>query len=147
LSDLNGTAENGLGRILIPFQIAGIQQIAHIDPAIVTNPTAKSGPRTGLGDTQLYNFTLGSFDVGLPHKVTFGFGPLLVIPTRTDSNFGTGKLQAGASGVILAPQSWGLLSVLVVSTRYRDQPPRRPLSSHRFIITWCTAMTFARPPS
>jgi hypothetical protein len=27
LSDVNGGAENGIGRILIPLQIAGIQQI------------------------------------------------------------------------------------------------------------------------
>jgi hypothetical protein len=31
-----------------------------------TNPTATGGPHTGLGDTQIYNFTLGKFDVGLP---------------------------------------------------------------------------------
>jgi hypothetical protein len=122
LSDVNGGAENGIGRILIPFQIGGVQQIMHIDPSVVTNPTARSGPRTGLGDTQLYNFTLGSFDLGLPQKVTLGFGPLLAIPTRTNGNFGTDKLQAGAGGVILAPQGWGLLSVLATYQRTVSGP-------------------------
>jgi hypothetical protein len=112
LNNLNGDAENGEARVLIPFKIAGIQQIVHIDPPIVTNPTATGGPRTGLGDTQIYNFTLGKFDLGLPQKVTFGLGPLVAIPTSTSSNFGTNKLQAGAAGIILAPQSWGLLGVL-----------------------------------
>jgi hypothetical protein len=112
LNSLNGDAENGEARVLIPFKIAGIQQIVHIDPPIVTNPTAAGGPRTGLGDTQIYNFTLGKFDVGLPQKVTFGLGPLVAIPTSTNTNFGTNKLQAGAAGIILAPQSWGLLGVL-----------------------------------
>jgi hypothetical protein len=112
VSEVNGGAESGVGRVLLPFTIAGIQQIFHIDPPVVTNPTASSGPRTGLGDTQLYNLTLGKFDFGLPQKVTLGFGPLVAIPTRTDSNFGTNKLQAGAAGVILAPQSWGLLGLL-----------------------------------
>jgi hypothetical protein len=112
LNHLNGDAENGEARVLIPFQIAGVQQIMHIVPPVVTNPTTTSGPRTGLGDTQLYNFTLGKFDLGLPQKVTFGLGPLVAIPTSTSANFGTNKLQAGGSGIILAPQSWGLLGVL-----------------------------------
>src|SRR5580698_5697781 len=81
LNNSNGDAENGEARVLVPFKIAGIQQIVHIDPPIVTNPTATGGPRTGLGDTQIYNFTLGKIDVGLPQKVTLGLGPLVAIPT------------------------------------------------------------------
>ena len=112
-SELSGGAENGVVRSIIPFKINGIQQIMHINPPIVTNPTAMSGPRTGLGDTQIYNYTLEKFDLGLPQKVTFGFGPLLAIPTRTSPNFGTNRLQAGAAGIVLAPQNWGLLGVLM----------------------------------
>ena len=112
LNHLNGDAENGQAKVLIPFQIAGVQQIMHIIPPVITDPTTTIGPRTGLGDTQIYNFTLGKFDLGLPQKVTFGLGPLVAIPTSTSTNFGTNKLQAGAAGIILAPQSWGLLAVL-----------------------------------
>jgi hypothetical protein len=112
LNGLSGSAENGAVRSLIPFEIAGIQQILHINPSVVTNPTARIGPRTGLGETQIYNYTLGKFDVGLPQKVTFGLGPLVAIPTSTSRNFGTNELQAGAVGIILAPQGWGLLGVL-----------------------------------
>jgi hypothetical protein len=112
LNNVNGNAENGEAKAIIPFTIAGVQQIMHIIPSLVTNPTATSGPRTGLGDTQIYNFTLGHFDIGLPQKITLGLGPLVAIPTSTSGNFGINKLQAGASGIILAPQSWGLLGVL-----------------------------------
>ena len=114
LNNLNGGAENGEGRLLIPFQINDVQQLFHIDPPIVTNPTAKTGPRTGLGDTQIYNLTLFKRDVGLyEHEpITFGIGPLIAAPTNTNTNFGTNSLQAGAAGVILAPQGWGLLGVL-----------------------------------
>jgi hypothetical protein len=122
LSDVNGGAENGIGRILIPFQVGGVQQVMHIDPPVVTDPTARSGPRTGLGDTQLYNFTLGSFDLGLPQKVTLGFGPLLALPTRSNGNFGTDKLQTGAGGVILAPQGWGILGMLATYQRKVSGP-------------------------
>ena len=47
LNNQNGGAENGTGRMLIPFNIDGVQQIMHIDPPVVTNPNAKTGPRTG----------------------------------------------------------------------------------------------------
>jgi len=55
LNQLNGDAENGVGRVLIPFKVNGIQQVFHVDPSIVTAPAATSGPRTGLGATQIYN--------------------------------------------------------------------------------------------
>jgi hypothetical protein len=98
--------------VLIPFKVNGIQQVFHIDPQVVTAPAATSGPRTGLGDAQIYNFTLTKQDIGLPEKVTFGIGPLVAVPTNTSTNFGPNSLQGGVAGVIIAPQSWGLLGVL-----------------------------------
>jgi hypothetical protein len=119
LNNLSGDAENGEGRILIPYQIDGVQQLFHIDPPIVTNPTAKTGPRTGLGDAQIYNLTLIRRDVGLyEHEpITFGIGPLIAAPTNTSTNFGTNSLQAGAAGAIIAPQPWGLLGLLATYQR------------------------------
>src|ERR1700722_12665684 len=105
-------AENGEGRVLIPFKIDDVQQLMHIQPLVVTNPNATSGPRTGLGDTQLYNFTLTKVNIGLPEKITFGLGPLIAVPTATSTNFGPDSLQGGIGGVIIVPQSWGLLGVL-----------------------------------
>ena len=112
LNNVDGAAENALGRILIPFKIADIQQVMHIVAPIVTNSTAKSGPRTGLGDIQLYNFALTRQDVGLYEPVTFGIGPLLAVPSSTSTNFGPHSLQVGGGAVIIAPQEWGLLGVL-----------------------------------
>jgi hypothetical protein len=112
LNQLGGDAENGILRALIPFTVDGIQQEMHVIPSLVTAPGATSGPRTGLGDTQLYNFTLTKQDIGLPEKVTFGIGPLLAVPTATSINFGPDSLQGGVAGAIIAPQSWGLIGVL-----------------------------------
>jgi hypothetical protein len=112
LNGVSGGAENGVVRGLLPFEIGSVQQILHINPSIATNPTTRSGPRTGLGDTQIYDYTLGKFDFGLPQKVTLGFGPLLAIPTSSSRNFGTNAVQAGAAAIILAPQSWGLIGAL-----------------------------------
>jgi hypothetical protein len=72
LNQLNGDAENGILRALIPFTVGGIQQEMHVIPSLVTAPAAPSGPRTGLGDTQIYNFALTKQDIGLPEKVAFG---------------------------------------------------------------------------
>lgn len=97
---------------MIPFTVGGIQQEMHVIPSIVTAPAGTSGPRTGLGDTQIYNFTLTKQDIGLPEKVTFGIGPLIAVPTATSINFGPNSLQGGVAAAVIAPQSWGLLGVL-----------------------------------
>jgi hypothetical protein len=112
LNQLNGDAENGILRALIPFTVGGIQQEMHVIPSLVTAPAATRGPRTGLGNTQIYNFTLTKQDIGLPEKVTFGIGPLLAVPTAISINFGPDSLQGGVAGAVIAPQSWGLLGVL-----------------------------------
>ena len=151
LNNVSGNAENGEAKAIIPFTIAGVQQIMHIIPSLVTNPTTTSGPRTGLGDTQIYNFTLGHFDVGLPQKVTLGLGPLVAIPTSANRNFGTDALQAGAAGIILAPQSWGLLAVLAtyqqtlsgVSSHVTVAQPLIFFNlSHGYYLRSSAAMTF-----
>jgi hypothetical protein len=112
LHENSNWAENGFGRILIPFQVDGIQQIFHIDPPVVTDPNSIRGPRTGLGDIQLYNFSLTKFDVGQSQTLTVGAGPLLAVPTATSSNFGPDSTQGGAAGVLQAGLSWGIAGVL-----------------------------------
>jgi hypothetical protein len=46
-------------------------------------------------------------------ELTFGAGPLVVLPTATDESLGSGKWQIGAVGIVVAPQNWGLLAGLV----------------------------------
>jgi hypothetical protein len=128
LNNLSGDAENGTAKVFFPFKIGGVEQIMHIIPSLVTSPTATSGPRTGLGDTQIYNFTLGHFNVG-SQKATVGLGPLVVAPTSSNNNFGTHKWQAGAAGIILTPQSWGLLGAL-----WTYQQTLSGVSSHQAVV-------------
>jgi hypothetical protein len=108
----NGDALNGAGRLLIPFKVDGIQQIFHILPSVATDPNAISGPRTGLGDTQIYNLTVGNFDLGQSQSLAAGLGPLLAVPTATSTNFGPGVAQGGAAGVIQASLNWGIVGLL-----------------------------------
>jgi hypothetical protein len=112
LNEKSGDADNGLGRILIPFQVDGIQQILNIFPPVVTDPNAISGPRTGFGDLQIFNFTLTKFDLPQSQTLTVGVGPLLAVPTASSTNFGPDSVQGGAAGVIEARLNWGVAGVL-----------------------------------
>jgi hypothetical protein len=108
----NGDALNGAGRLLIPFKVDGIQQIFHILPSVATDPNSISGPRTGLGDAQIYNLTVENFDLGQSQSLSLGLGPLLAVPTATSTNFGPGVAQGGAAGVIQASLNWGIIGLL-----------------------------------
>jgi hypothetical protein len=44
LNENSNRAENGIGRVLIPFQVDGIQQIFHVVPSVVTDPNSIRGP-------------------------------------------------------------------------------------------------------
>jgi hypothetical protein len=45
-------------------------------------------------------------------EVSFGAGPLIVLPTATNEALGAGKWQAGVVGLAIAPQKWGLIGGL-----------------------------------
>ncbi len=112
LNGANGTAENGIGRLLLPFKVGDVQNVFHVTPPVTSSPSAATGPRTGLGNLQIYNFSDFKVDLGLPEKVTIGFGPLVAPPTISNKNFGTNRWQAGGAGAFVAPQKWGLVGVL-----------------------------------
>jgi hypothetical protein len=76
LNDNSNWAENGIGRVLIPFQVDGIQQIFHVVPSVVTDPNSIRGPRTGFGNLQFYNFSLTKFALPESQALTVGAGPL-----------------------------------------------------------------------
>ena len=97
-----------LFRGLVPSDAFGIPQIVRFTLPVVTTPQFPSGSNTGLGDLTLFDIII------IPAKpVVVGIGPLLVAPTASDDASGTGKWQAGAAGVVVAPQKWGLLASLV----------------------------------
>ena len=113
LHDNSNWAENGIGRISIPFQIDGIQQIFHVEPAVATDPNSISGPRTGFGDLTLYNLSFAKFALPQSQALTVGAGPLMAFPTVNSPNFGPDNtVQGGAAGIIEARLNWGILGVL-----------------------------------
>jgi hypothetical protein len=102
-------ANQFLLRGLIPSDMWGLPQLLRFTLPIATAPDPQGGYVTGLGDLTLIDL----FVLPKAGDVTFAAGPVLVIPTATDDALGSGKWQAGAAGVVIAPQDWGLVGGLV----------------------------------
>ncbi|MBL0373366.1 hypothetical protein JJB09_15110 [Rhizobium sp. KVB221] len=102
------SANQFLFRGLIPADLFGAPQLFRFTLPVATSPEFPHGSVTGLGDLTLMDL----FVFPKVGDVTFAGGPLLVVPTATDDALGAGKWQAGASGVVMAPQSWGILGGL-----------------------------------
>ena len=70
--------------------------------------------------------------------VVLGVGPLLAAPTAASRNTGAGKWQAGAAGVAVTPQPWGLLAALVTyqhSFAGNDSRPTAQIIAAQPIVT------------
>ncbi len=104
----NRSANQFLLRGLVPSDAFGVPQLIRFTLPVATSPTFPGGTVTGLGDLTLFDLVV--FPTG---GVVLGAGPLLVAPTATSRDTSAGKWQAGAAGVAVAPQHWGLLGALV----------------------------------
>ncbi|WP_428428629.1 hypothetical protein [Pararhizobium sp.] len=102
-------ANQFLLRGLIPSDAFGLPQLIRFTLPVATSPGVPDGYVTGIGDLTLIDL----FVLPKAGDVTFAAGPVLVIPTASEDELGSGKWQAGAAGVVVAPQSWGLLGGLV----------------------------------
>lgn len=113
-------------RGVIPHRLGGAPQILRYTlPALVTVPDGMGGTTTGLGDLNLIDLAL--FKAG---KVELGIGPQLTIPTASRPSTGTGLWQAGVAGVVIAPQSWGLLGGLLTWQHSFAGPSDRPTQNN-----------------
>lgn len=110
--DLAGAPGEDANRLqlqgLFPHQIGGPEQLFRFTLPLATTTPTQAGEVTGLGDLTLldvFPFRAGGVEVAV--------GPLLVLPTATDRATGAGEWQAGAAGLLIAPQARGLLGALV----------------------------------
>lgn len=101
-------SNQGLLRAVLPHRLLGLPQILRATVPLVTTPDEPLGSTTGLGDINLFDVFL--FKAG---PVELGFGPQLTIDSARDDELGTGKWQAGAAGIVLAPAEWGIVGGLV----------------------------------
>jgi hypothetical protein len=110
LTDLDDRYANQfLLRGLIPSDLFGAPQLFRFTLPVASAPEFPDGYVTGLGDLTLMDL----FVLPKVGDVTLAAGPILVVPTATDDVLGAGKWQAGAAGIAIAPQHWGLLGGLV----------------------------------
>jgi hypothetical protein len=119
----NSDANSLLPRGLIPMNVGGLPQLLRFTLPYSVNPSPL-GYADGLGDLTVFDLFV------LPSKpVLLAVGPLFVAPTGTDRFTGAGRLQAGAAGAAVAPQSWGLVGGLVTYQHsFADDFGREPTS-------------------
>jgi hypothetical protein len=139
-------SNTGLLRGVLPHRLFGWLQILRATVPIVTSPDHPLGSTTGLGDINIFDVFL--FKTG---PLELGFGPQLTIDSVTDDRLGTGKWQAGAAGVAIAPLSWGLLGGLVTYQHsFAGKGDRPKIISRRsqsvFITCRKDFICVARPP-
>ena len=97
----------GLLRLSVPIDAFGVHQLVRTILPINTTASVQGGPNTGVGDLTVYDWVL--FE---EHGATVGVGPLIAAPTARGEAYGSGKWQAGAAGLVVAPHSWGLLALV-----------------------------------
>jgi hypothetical protein len=97
----------GLLRVSVPIEAFGIHQLVRTILPINTTATVQGGPDTGVGNLTVYDFLLFQ-----EHGNAIGVGPLIAAPTARGEAYGSGKWQAGAAGIVVAPHSWGLLALV-----------------------------------
>jgi hypothetical protein len=102
-----GINNQGLLRVSVPFDVLGFRQIARAIVPINTTASVQGGPNTGAGDLTVYDFVLFG-----EHGTAIGVGPLIAAPTAGGEVYGSGKWQAGAAGIVIAPHNWGLLAAV-----------------------------------
>lgn len=121
-------ANQFLLRGLIPSDLFGVPQLMRFTLPIATSPEFPSGYKTGLGDLTLMDIFL------FPGKeVSYGIGPLVVLPTATDELLGQGKWQAGGAAIVVAPQTWGLIGGLATyQASFAGQSDREDVSLATF---------------
>ena len=70
------------------------------------------GREPGSAASSSTNLSVANFDLGQSQSLALGLGPLLEFPIATSTNFGPDVTQGGASGVIQAELSWGIIGLL-----------------------------------
>src|SRR5271155_2821472 len=99
--------DQGLFRVSVPMDLFGLHQFVRTILPINTPVSTPGGPTAGVGDLTVYDLVLSKV-----HGITIGVGPLIAAPTARGEAYGSGKWQAGASGLVVAPRNWGILALV-----------------------------------
>lgn len=98
------TSNQLLIRGVVPHKVGELPQLFRFTFPVVQAPTGIDDTQTGVGDLTLIDWFV------LPVKgIELAVGPVLVLPTASDDALGAGKWQAGASGIAISAQQWGII--------------------------------------
>lgn len=107
---------------------------------VISQPLIGGGRENGLGDT---SFT-GFFSPSAVGKLTWGVGPVILIPTSTDETLGVGEWGLGVSAVLLTmPGNW------VVGSLFSDVVTREDNAGNHEtnLFTWQYFINYNIPES
>jgi hypothetical protein len=123
------TSNEGLVRLYVPFDLGGVQNSLRIYAPIDTVPAETTSRRGSLRRTNPAEALAGAlgagtdfgfgdvmaFDLVMKQIGNFGFGigPLVVFPTASHEDLGTGTWQAGPAAIAVRRWDWGLTGVTV----------------------------------
>ena len=96
-----GRSQNVLNiQPVLPTSLGGWNLINRFIAPVISQPdlTSESGGNFGLGDIVYEGF----FTPVGKGKVTWGIGPVLVMPTATNASLGAGKWSAGPAAIVVA---------------------------------------------
>lgn len=110
LYDLEQGSNALLFRGVLPHRLGGRGQIFRYTLPVVTAPDGFGGSATGLGDLNVFDIVPFVLKKA---RMEIGVGPQVTVPTATDELTGTGKWQAGAVVMAIAPRKFGLAGALV----------------------------------
>ena len=104
LTDIDEDANQFWLRFAMPLSIGDTKWLMRA--SLLTLNTVPAAPEfeheTGLGDFNV--FAAYQMDTGIP-GISFGFGPLLNIPTASEDATGSGKWSAGVANVLFSARS------------------------------------------
>jgi hypothetical protein len=126
-SEIYGTddeANQFLLRGILPHNLGGKKQITRITVPYVNLPDSRDNV-DGFGDLNL-------FDIFLLDPINgyeLGIGPYFVFPTASKDAAGAGLWQAGLSGTVIKPTSFGLIGSLLTYQHDVAGPSELPTQS------------------
>lgn len=116
------TSNTFLLRGTLPHKAGGLPQIMRVTMPYATVPDPEGGNAQGIGDFNIFDIFLFKPKNGFE----FGVGPYFVFPTAAKEATGAGKWQAGASGMIIKPDPWGVYGALLTYQHDFAGPSDRP---------------------
>lgn len=96
-------------RAVMPIQAFGGSNLLRLSLPVASSVWDSNRSTTGIGDLTVFNVRI----FPLSPSAGIGVGPLVVVPTASDTALGAREWQLGAQATVSSHFNWGLLAALV----------------------------------